>query len=69
MCFKKGFDSNEKGLTNGRSSTQDIGKSLMWKQENKHLSRFLQPNGGFVKDSSSLETCLRTYECLLRDVR
>ncbi|PKU80788.1 pentatricopeptide repeat-containing protein MRL1, chloroplastic [Dendrobium catenatum] len=69
MCFKKTFNSNEKGLTDGCRSIQDIDRSFMCKKDNKPLSRFFQPNGGLVKDSSSLESYLRTYECLLRDAR
>ncbi|KAK8944396.1 Pentatricopeptide repeat-containing protein [Platanthera zijinensis] len=67
-CLKKSLGINEKGLNKGQSSIQEIDRSLLWRKENKQLSSF-QPNGGLVKDSSNLETCLRSYECFLRDAR
>ncbi|XP_020598336.1 pentatricopeptide repeat-containing protein MRL1, chloroplastic isoform X2 [Phalaenopsis equestris] len=68
-CFNKACNSNKMERPDRLRSTHDIDRSLIWKKDIKDSSRFFQPNGGLIKGSSSIKTCLRTYECLLRDTR
>ncbi|PKA57984.1 hypothetical protein AXF42_Ash012523 [Apostasia shenzhenica] len=63
MSFNKSFKSKK------NCCSVDIGRDAKARKENRDLSTFLHPNGGLLKISSNVLTCLRTYDCLLRDAR